>query len=74
VAAAASPATAYAVSDGSRPDPSLWLADSIGVIQRDGHELLIAVLSERNRTQAEGTRVVRAAVMAAARVIMEAGS
>jgi hypothetical protein len=74
VAAAASPATAYAVSDGCRPDPRLWLADSIGVIQRDGHELLIAVLSAGNRTQAEGTRVVRAAVMAAAKVIMRAGS
>jgi hypothetical protein len=74
VAAAASPATAYAVTDGCRPDPRLWLADSIGVIQRDGHELLIAVLSAGNRTQAEGTRVVRAAVMAAAKVIMAAGS
>jgi hypothetical protein len=74
VAAAASPATGYAVTDGSRPDPRLWLADSIGVIQRDGHELLIAVLSEGYRTKAEGTRVVRAAVMAAAKVIMGAGS
>ena len=74
VAAAARPATAYAVTDGSRPDPRRWLADSIGVIQRDGHELLIAVLSEGNRSRAEGTRVVRAAVMTAAKVIMEAGS
>jgi hypothetical protein len=74
VAVAASPATAYAVTGGLRPDPRLWLADSIGVIQRDGHELLIAVLSAGNRTQAEGTRVVRAAVMAAAKVIMRAGS
>lgn len=74
VAAAASPATAYAVTSGCRPDPRLWLADSIGVIQRAGHELLIAVLSKGNPTKAEGTRVVRAAVMAAARVIMAAGS
>jgi len=74
VAAAASPATAYAVTDGSRPDPRRWLADSVGVIQRDGHELLIAVLSEGNRSQAVGTRVVRVAVLAAAKVIMGAGS
>jgi hypothetical protein len=74
VAAAASPATAYAVTDGSRPDPRLWLADSIGVIGRNGHQLLIAVLSEGNRTQAVGTRVVRAAAMAAASVIMTARS
>jgi len=74
VAAAASPATAYAVADGSRPDPRRWLADSIGVIQRGRHELLIAVLSEGNLRRAEGTRVVRAAVMAAAKVIMGPGS
>jgi hypothetical protein len=74
VAAAASPATAYAVTDGSRPDPRRWLADSVGVIERNGHELLIAVLSEGNRSQAVGTRVVRAAVLAAAKVIMGASS
>jgi hypothetical protein len=73
VAAAASPVSAYAVTDGTRRDPHLWLADSIGVIQRDRHELLIVVLSVGYRTQAEGTRVVRAAVMAAATVIMAAG-
>jgi hypothetical protein len=74
VAAAARPATAYVVTDGCRPDPRLWLADSIGVIRRDGHQLLIAVLSRGNPTKAEGTRVVRAAVMAAAKVIMAAAS
>lgn len=72
VAAAARPATACAVTDGSQQDPRLWLADSIGVVQRDGHELLIAVLSKGNPTAAAGTTLVRAAAIAAAKVIMTA--
>ena len=70
VAAAASPATSYAVADGSRPGQRLWLADSTGVIQRDGHELLIVVLSKGNPTKAAGTSAVRAAAIAAAKVVM----
>jgi hypothetical protein len=68
VAAAASPPTAYAVTDGLRPDPRFWLADSIGVIQRHGHLLLIAVLSEGSTTEADAAAAVRAAAMAAATV------
>jgi hypothetical protein len=69
VAAAASPPTAYAVSDGAQPDPRLWLADSIGVIQRHGQVLLIAVLSKGGATEAQAATAVRAAAMAAATVI-----
>lgn len=72
VAAAASPPTAYAVSDGVRPGPRLWLADSIGVIQRHGHVLLIAVLSKGNPTETAAATAVRTAAMAAATVIMTA--
>lgn len=70
VPAAASPGTIYAATDGWLPDPRLWLADSIGVIQHDGHELLIAVLSKGSPTEADGIRDVRMAAIAAASVIM----
>jgi len=74
VAAAASPPTAYAVSDGVRPERRLWLADSIGVIQRHGQVLLIAVLSRGGATEAQAATAVRAAAMAAATVITTAAS
>jgi hypothetical protein len=74
VSAAASPGTAFAVTDGWLRDPRLWLVGSIGVIRHDGHELLIAVLSKGNPTEADGIRAVRAAAIAAAGVIMTAAS
>lgn len=74
VSAAASPGTAYAVTDGGLPDPRRWLVGSIGVVRHDGHELLIAVMSTGYQTEADGIRAVRAAAIAAAGVIMTAAS
>lgn len=64
VLAAASPGTAGAVADGSLLGPR-WVIGSIGVIQRDGDELLIAVLSDRNPAQEPAVSAARAAVVAA---------
>jgi hypothetical protein len=58
-----------AIRDGWVPDPERWVINSIGVVRLHGQELLIAVLSKDNRTQASGVQLVRAAAVAAARVI-----
>jgi Beta-lactamase enzyme family len=66
---AASRGTGCAIRDGWVPDPVRWVINSIGVVRLHGQELLIAVLSKGNRTEAGGTGLVRAAAVAAARVI-----
>jgi hypothetical protein len=73
VSAAATPGTSYAVKDGWLPDPSLWVINSIGVVLHDGHQLLIAVLSNDQPTEAAGIATVSAAAAAAARMITAAG-
>ena len=50
-------------------DHRLWGANSVGVIQRNGQDLLIAVLSGGSATKAAGMSLVRAAALAAAQVI-----
>jgi hypothetical protein len=74
VPAAASSGTSYAVCDGWMPDPRLWVVNSIGIVRRGGQELLIAVLSSGNLTEAGGVSRAAAAAIAAARVITRGGS
>ncbi len=72
VSAAASPGTSYAVKDGWLPDPSLWVINSIGVVLHDGQQLLIAVLSDDQPTEAAGIATISAAAADAARIITAA--
>jgi hypothetical protein len=65
VQAAATTGTTGAVADGSLLGPR-WVIGSIGVIQRHGDELLVAVLSDHNPAEAPAVSAARAAVLAAA--------
>jgi hypothetical protein len=66
--AAATPDTPGAVADGTLLGPR-WVIGSIGVIQRDGHELLVAVLSDRNPAESPAVSAARAAVLAAVNTV-----
>lgn len=68
VLAAATNGTPGAVADGSLLGPR-WVIGSIGVIQRHGHELLVAVLSDRNPAETPAISAARAAVLAAASTV-----
>ena len=57
-----------AVADGSLLGPR-WVIGSIGVIQRNGDELLVAVLSDHNPAEAPAVSAARAAVLAAATTV-----
>jgi Beta-lactamase enzyme family len=72
VTAAASPGTERAVKDGWLADPKLWVINSIGVVEHDGHRLLLAILSDQHATKAAGVAEVSAAARAAARVLSPA--
>ncbi len=50
-------------------DHRLWGVNSVGVIQRNGQDLLIAVLSGGSATRSAGMSLVQAAALAAAQVI-----
>lgn len=69
VSAAASPGTTFAVKDGWLPDPDRWVINSIGIVRHNGHQLLIAVLSDDQASEASGIAADSAAAAAAARVI-----
>jgi beta-lactamase class A len=69
VTAAATPGTASAVKNGWLPDPQLWVINSIGVIHHDGRLLLVAVLSDRQPTEAGGIAQLEAAARAAVNAI-----
>ncbi|MFJ8432089.1 serine hydrolase [Kitasatospora sp. NPDC094019] len=58
----------YAVKNGWLPRDSdgLWVINSIGRVERDGHELLIAVVSDGNPTDTDGMRLVESVALAAA--------
>ena len=58
VLAAATAGTTGAVADGSLVGPR-WVIGSIGVIQRQGHELLVAVLSDHNPAQGPAISAAR---------------
>jgi hypothetical protein len=72
VTAAAVPATAAAVKDGWLPDGSTtaWVINSIGVISRNGHEMLVAVLSSDQPSESAGIAQVDAAARAAVSAII----
>ena len=71
VSAAADGGTGPAVIDGWLPRPRV--ADSIGVVQRDGQVLLIAVLSTGGKSRAAAIALVRSAALAAAAAITRPG-
>jgi hypothetical protein len=66
VTAAAAPGTAAAVKDGWLPDGSstTWVINSIGVISRGGHEMLVAVLSSDQPSEYAGIAQADAAARA----------
>jgi hypothetical protein len=64
VLAGASAHTPAAVNDGSLVGPA-WVVGSIGVIQHNGRELLVAVLSDRNPAEVPALTAVQAAVLKA---------
>jgi hypothetical protein len=68
VLAAATTGTTGAISDGSLLGPR-WVIGSIGVIQRHGDELLVAVLSDHNPMEGPAISAARAAVLAAATTV-----
>jgi hypothetical protein len=68
VLAGASAHTAAAVSDGRLVGPA-WVVGSIGVIQHNGNELLVAVLSDRNPSEVPALTAVQAAVLKAVGVV-----
>lgn len=72
--AAASPGAGFSIRNGWLPDPMRWVINSIGVMRRHGQELLIAVLSKGNATEAGGISLVRSAAVAAMHVVTQAGT
>ncbi|TWF90158.1 serine hydrolase [Kitasatospora viridis] len=58
----------YAVKNGwlPRSDTGLWVINSIGTVQRNGHQLLIAAVSDGNPTESGGISLVQAVAQAAA--------
>jgi hypothetical protein len=68
VAAAANAHTADAVNDARLVGPA-WVIGSIGVIQRHGDELLVAVLSDRNPAEVPAVSAVQAAALKAVGVV-----
>jgi hypothetical protein len=66
VSAAASPGGQLTIKDGWLPDPSLWVVNSIGVVDHDGQRLLMVVLSSGQPTEASGIAQDQAAAQAAA--------
>jgi hypothetical protein len=75
VTAAAVPGTAPAVKNGWLPDGSstAWVINSIGVISSDRHEMLVAVLSSDQPSEAAGIAQVEAAARAAVSAITGRG-
>ncbi|MFD9060226.1 serine hydrolase [Kitasatospora purpeofusca] len=52
-----------------RDSDGLWVINSIGRVQRDGHELLIAVVSDGNPTDSDGMDLVESVARAAAEAL-----
>jgi len=71
VTAAAEPGTAAAVKDGWLPDASdtTWVINSIGVISRGGHVMLVAVLGSDQPSESAGITQVDAVARAAVSAI-----
>ena len=65
VSAAATPGTPCAVKNGWLPDPQLWVINSIGVIEHDHQQLLVAALSDDQPSEAVGIAQIEAVARAA---------
>ncbi|WP_405003611.1 class A beta-lactamase-related serine hydrolase [Kitasatospora purpeofusca] len=61
----------YEVKNGwlPRDTDGLWVINSIGRVERDGHELLIAVVSDGNATDTDGMDLVESVARAAAEAL-----
>ena len=69
VSAAATPHTSFAVKNGWLPDPQLWVINSIGVIEHAHQQLLVAVLSDDQPSEAVGIAQVEAVARAAVEAV-----
>jgi hypothetical protein len=67
VPAAASAGASSAVQDACLSVAGRWTADSTGIVEYHGQELMITVLSEGSPSQGSAQSLVRAAALAAAR-------
>jgi beta-lactamase class A len=74
IPAAADSGTQVLVKNGWLPNPTLWVINSIGEIERGQHHLLIAVLSDGNPTEAAGIATVEAIAQKAADAMVAAGT
>ncbi|MFD6490440.1 serine hydrolase [Streptomyces sp. NPDC060188] len=72
---AAADGTRWALKNGWLPRTAtgLWDINSIGRVTVDGHDYLVAVLSDGNSTQAEGISLVEAASKAAMAAFQDSG-
>lgn len=61
--------TGYAVTNGWLPTARGWVVNSAGIVDDNGQELMIVVLSAGSPSKASGVAMVRAAALAAARAI-----
>ncbi|WP_078897130.1 serine hydrolase [Streptomyces sp. NRRL S-495] len=61
----------YEVKNGwlPRDTDGLWVINSIGRVERDGHQLLIAVVSDGNSTDTDGMDLVESVARAAAEAV-----
>ncbi|MER5179351.1 serine hydrolase [Streptomyces sp. NPDC002896] len=71
-AAATTPVAALKNGWLPRSATGLWVVNTIGVVQHDGHRLLIAVLSDDQPSMAAGIRLVEAAAARAAEALTAA--
>lgn len=55
-------------------DGQVWVANSMGIVRRAGHVLLVVILSASNSSQTAGISLASAAAVAAANVLTRPGS
>jgi hypothetical protein len=73
VSAAASPGTVPAVADGWERSATLWVTNSIGIVDHGGQQLLIVVMASEMPSKAAGVAADSAAALAAAKVVTQPG-
>ncbi|MFE4264246.1 serine hydrolase [Streptomyces sp. NPDC056883] len=73
VGAAGTPGARPVLKNGWLPGgtPPRWAVNSIGLVERDGHTLLIAVLTDAQPTREAGTALIERAASAAAEALLE---
>ncbi|OKI30888.1 serine hydrolase [Streptomyces sp. CB03911] len=76
VSAAAGPDGTAKLKNGwlSRSADGLWAVNSIGLVTRDGHDLLVAVLSDGNSTEESGISLVESVAVAAVEALVGGGA